>query len=72
MNKIKVVVRLFTQEQFFGNLYLGDGERVQDLMNDDRKFIPFEKTHMERGPKNQVTTSTIVISKEAIASIEEI
>jgi len=72
MNKIKVVVKLFTQEQFFGNLYLEEGKRVQDLMNDDRKFIPFEKTHMERGPKNQVTTSTIVISKEAIASIEEI
>lgn len=71
MNKIKVLVKLFTQEKFFGNLYVKEG-RIQDLMNDDRKFVPFEKTHMERGPKNEVTSSTIIISKDAIASIEEL
>jgi len=71
VRKVKVWVRLFTQEQFIGNIYLEEGQRVQDLMNDDRKFIPFEKTHLERGPKNEVSTSNIVINKDALASIEE-
>jgi len=71
MNKIKVVVKLFTQDQFFGFVYLEEGQRVQDLLNDERKFIPFEKTHMERGPNNTVSSSNIVISKDAIALVEE-
>ena len=71
MKKIKVVVKTFVQEQFFGNVYLEDGQRVQDLLNDERKFIPFEKTHIERGPKNEVEVTNIVLNKDAIASIEE-
>ena len=72
MKKVKVVVKLFTQEQFFGNIYLKDQQRLQDLLNDDRRFIPFEKTHMDRRPGNEVVSTNIVISKDAIASVEEI
>lgn len=71
MVKVKVFIKLFTSEQFWGWVFLKDDERVQDLLNDDRKFIPFEKVHMERGPKSEVQTTTIVVSKDAIASIEE-
>ena len=71
MNKVKVVVKLFTHDSFFGHVYLEDSQRVQDLLNDERKFIPFEKTHVERGPNNSVSSTNIVISKDAIATIEE-
>jgi len=71
MKDIKVHVSLFTGETFWGYVYLKDDERVQDLMNDDRKFIPFKKVHLERGPKSQVTESNLVVNKDAIASLEE-
>jgi len=69
--KLKVYVKTFDGVTFWGYVFLNDNQRVQDLLNDDRKFIPFLKTHLERGPKNEVTSSSIVINKDAIVSIEE-
>jgi len=71
MKKIKVVVKTFTQEQFFGYLYLEDDIRVQDLMNDERKFIPIQKSENSRGRGNEDVFVNMVINKDSIASIEE-
>jgi len=71
MKKTKVHVKLFTQEQFFAYLYVKDDERVQDLLNDDRKFLPLEKSFDDRGRSNEDVYTHIVLNKDAIASIEE-
>lgn len=71
MRKIKVSVQLFTGENFFGAMWVEDKKRAQDMMNDDRKFLPFDKSHGDRGRNNEDIITTIVINKDAIAYIEE-
>lgn len=71
MKKVKCVVKLFTEESFFGMAWLEDDQRMQDLLNDERKFLPFEKSHQSRGRNSEDVITTIVINKDAIAHIEE-
>ena len=69
LSKIKVDVYLFSDERIQGYLYLRNGERLQDLMNDSREFIPLLKIDVTIDYKG--TYPTVVISKQAIARLEE-
>lgn len=54
-----VRVRLMDGTEVKGRLFLRQGDRVIDLLNDQRLFIPFEDEE----------TSIIVLNKSAIAGI---
>ena len=69
LSKIKVDVYLFSDERIQGYLYLRNGERLQDLMNDSREFIPLLKIDVTIDYKG--TYPTVVINKQAIARLEE-
>jgi len=49
----------------YGSVFVEDGERVQDILNDQRKFLPVH-IQEDRGEK------MILISKEIIRILEEL
>ena len=53
-------VELFNGSEFEAYLFLAQDERMSDLLNDNRKFLPFE--HLECG-------ATKLVAKEAISVI---
>ena len=69
MHKIKVAVYLISEEVIWGYIYLNEGQRLQDLMNDDRAFIPMLRidTKLDYNQKYP----TVVIKKQVIARLEE-
>lgn len=71
VQKIKVDVTLQNGDSFFGYMFLRDGERLQDVLNDKRSFVPIEKQQRKSSIKEDVYKMTI-IHKEFIGSIEEI
>ena len=60
-NQAKVLVRLTGQEEFPGVVFLSVGDRLIDLLNDDRAFIPIKRN----------AGGMIIIAKSQIASIIE-
>ena len=38
--KVEVVITTMREDSIRGTVFLGDGERVIDILNDSRKFIP--------------------------------
>ena len=68
-SKVKVTVRLFSNESLCGYMYLQEGQRLQDLMNDDRMFIPLLKVDTKIGYNDMYPT--VVINKQTIARLEE-
>jgi len=67
----KVHITLKDGESFFAKLFLGDGERIQDVVNDSRTFLPVEKHMQNRGRGNEDVWVTMLIHKEFIISVEE-
>lgn len=57
--------------EFFGRLFLQGDERVQDILNDSRRFIPLERHYENRGRGSEDIWKIIVLSKDSIQSIEE-
>lgn len=68
---IKVFMTLVDGDAFFAKMFVPHGERLQDLMNDRRKFIPVERHMSNRGRGNEDVWIMTVINKESIRSIEE-
>jgi len=71
IEEYKVFVTLKTGHKFFGKVYVKAGERVQDLLNDKRAFIPILKHMDDRGTKREDVWKLIVVNKTSIESIEE-
>ena len=71
MKKLKVYVRLFDSTAFWGNVYVKEGERLQDLLNDERKFIPVEKLEDKRGVSSKDTYVNLILHKDGISYMEE-
>lgn len=59
-----VTVRMFDGSSFRGFIYLQDHERLQDLLNDERQFIPV-RVRSEKG-------DLAILAKRYIVSIDEI
>jgi hypothetical protein len=59
-----VTVRMFDGSSFRGFIYLQDDERLQDLLNDARSFIPV-RIRSDKG-------DMAILSKRYIVSIDEI
>lgn len=49
----------------YGSVFIEDKERVQDILNDERKFLP---VHI----KDERVEKTILISKDIIRILEEL
>lgn len=69
--EMKVLVKLTNEEDFFAVLYLEPDERLQDLLNDSRKFIPMLKHMQRRGTYDKDVYVLLVIHKDSIQSVEE-
>jgi len=67
----KVYVRMFDSTSFWGLVYLQEDQRVQDLLNDDRKFIPVEKLEDKRPANSGDVYHTICLHKDGIHYMEE-
>ncbi len=64
-SECKVYVRMHDGSRLLGYLFLAAGERMQDIMNDERMFIP---VHVE-GPNRP---TVVILSKRYIQRIEEV
>lgn len=66
-----VYVRLFDGSTFFGRVFLEDGKRLQDLLNDERKFIPVEKQIQNPRRNEEDVWQMNVINKDSLILLEE-
>ncbi|MBT00209.1 MAG: hypothetical protein CMI01_16250 [Oceanospirillaceae bacterium] len=56
---------MFDGTRLLGNVFLANNERLQDIMNDERGFIP---VHVD----DQSTRSLVMLSKRYIQQVEEV
>jgi len=64
--ELKVYVRMHDGTRLMGLFYLGESERLQDIMNDERSFLPLH-AYDDKG-KNR---HTIMLAKRYIEQVEE-
>ncbi|TCK02539.1 hypothetical protein [Marinobacterium mangrovicola] len=64
--EVKVYVRMHDGSRQLGNVFLGPDERLQDILNDDRIFLP---VHVD---DQQSSASLVMLSKRYIQQIEEV
>lgn len=62
--RIFVSVKMHDGDRFRGYVYLAQGERMQDLLNDERKFFPIQM--------NSEIGEMAILSKKFVVSIEEV
>ena len=63
---LKVYVRMHDGARLVGAFYLAPGERLQDIMNDERSFIPL---YLDDSKENN---PVVMISKRYVSQVEEI
>lgn len=63
---LKVYVRMHDGTRLVGAFYLAPSERLQDIMNDDRSFIPL---YLDDTKENN---PVVMISKRYVSQVEEI
>lgn len=72
--KVKVSVTYTSGEEEWAYLYLVNGERLQDVVNDERPFLPL--LILKRVTRNQVVPDDnyklILVNKQSIFRLEEI
>lgn len=67
----KVHVKLTTGEDFFGEVFLHPDQRLQDLVNDERQFLPVKQYKTNRGRGNEDVRVDTVVNKSILAILEE-
>ena len=69
----KVIVHLTTGKDMWGTLFLEEGQRLQDLLNDARVFLPFYGfVAVGSTDKKSIINRMTLINKNSIFSVEEI
>lgn len=68
--KVKVAIYTFSKEIISGYMFLRKQDRIQDLLNDTRTFIPLMKITLTSDVDKEYPT--IVINKSAIERVEEV
>lgn len=71
-NQVKVDIQLVDGKAFFGYVYLDDDYRLQDLMNDYRRFIPVHRHKQNSGRGNEDIYRMVMINKDHIVTINEV
>lgn len=64
--KLKVYVKMSDGQRLLGFFYVSDDERLQDILNDDRSFLPLHAL----GDNGKYTL--VVLSKRYMQQIEEV
>ena len=75
MNRIKVEITLNNEETFWGYVYTPidtDYSRLQDMLNDNRKFIPIHLLQDRKGRNLEIDYRMTMFNKNYIQKIEEI
>ena len=72
MNKLKVAVTMIHGKTVWGFIFLEDGCRSQDLLNDERKFIPLNILRDDRSVRTKDEYKIMMIHKDSIMTLEEI
>ena len=62
--RLYVSVKMHDGDRFRGYVYLAPGERIQDLLNDERKFFPIQM--------NSELGEMAILSKKFVVSVEEV
>lgn len=62
--RVFVSVKMHDGDRFRGYVHLSEGERTQDLLNDERKFFPIQM--------NSEIGEMAILSKKFVVSIEEV
>lgn len=70
-NAQKVYVKHVDGETYWGEVYLADGERLQDMMNSNRQYIPINKLMSNRGRSIEDHWVMTIVNKLNISIIEE-
>lgn len=65
-SKLKVYVKMSDTQRLLGFFYVSNGERLQDILNDDRKFLPLYAL----GDNGKY--SLIMLSKRFMQQVEEV
>lgn len=68
---VNVHIKLNNGDSFFAKIYINRGERMQDLLNDSRDFIPIMKKNPVGNDRVAHSDTFMVIAKKNIVSIEE-
>jgi len=68
---IKVVVTLTNEKRFWAEMYSLEEDRVQDVLNDERRFLPFYVLDHNKGSRETGIKSLLMIHKDSISHIEE-
>ena len=63
---LKVYVRMHDGSRLVGAFYLAQGERLQDIMNDQRSFLPL---YLDENKEHNPVT---MVSKRYVQQVEEI
>lgn len=63
---LKVYVKMHDGTRLMGLFYLGESDRLQDVMNDERSFLPLH-AYGDKGTKRH----TIMLAKRYIEQVEE-
>lgn len=69
-HKIYGKIKMHDGSAYRGFVYAKEGERLQDMLNDDRQFIPIQLVN-DLPPYNKII-GTVILSKRYIITIEEI
>ena len=67
--KLKANIMLCSGDSYWGYFYTEKEERIQDLLNDSRTFIPFHRLVAEKSHKDDFY-SMIMVHKDHIAMVE--
>lgn len=68
----KVMIVQTNNEKCWGFLYCFPDERIQDLLNDERQFLPFYGISMSKSRSAADLNKMTLINKNFIAKIEEV
>ena len=70
--EIKVAIKLKDDEHLIrGSMYLDEDKRLQDILNDDRRFLPVSNAIRGKKHIQNNAEENMIINKDVIATIVE-
>jgi hypothetical protein len=70
-NKVKVCLTLVDDRTLWGYVFVSSFERVSDVLNDDKQFIPFHVLEDRTGRQYDDVYKLIFVNKSRIYRAEE-
>jgi hypothetical protein len=73
--KIQVMVDTRDGERIFGSIFMSLKDRLSDVLNDDRRFLPIETSNgsdTQELEQDGCVSKTIIIHKDIITKVHEV